>query len=149
MELGAKNYATVHLTLIPYLAAAKELKTQPTQHSVKELQEAGIQPDVLVCRTEKPITDEIRSKLALFCNLDKANVIEALDADTIYDVPLLMLKEKLDVRVLKKLGLKSKKKPELKAWKEFLSNLKNPIHSVKIGLIGKYLSLIHIFKWYR
>lgn len=146
MELGAKNYATVHLTLIPYLAAAKELKTKPTQHSVKELQEAGIQPDVLVCRTEKPITDEIRSKLALFCNLDKVNVIEAIDADTIYDVPLLMLKEKLDVRVLKKLGLKSRKKPELKAWKAFLSNLKNPIHSIKIGLIGKYNELPDAYK---
>ncbi|MBK9272277.1 MAG: CTP synthase [Saprospiraceae bacterium] len=146
MELGENNYCTVHLTLIPYLAAAKELKTKPTQHSVKELQESGVQPNILVCRTEKPISDDIRQKLALFCNLKKENVIEAIDADTIYEVPLLMLKEKLDVRVLKELKLKSKGIPELKAWKEFLKNLRHPIHEVHVGLIGKYNELPDAYK---
>jgi len=146
MELGEHHYCTVHLTLIPYLAAAKELKTKPTQHSVKELQESGVQPDILVCRTEKPISDDIRQKLALFCNLKKENVIEAIDADTIYEVPLLMLKEKLDIRVLKALKLKSKGVPELKAWREFLKNLRHPIHEVTIGLIGKYNELPDAYK---
>ncbi len=146
MELGDHNYCTVHLTLIPYLAAAKELKTKPTQHSVKELQESGVQPDILVCRTEKPITDEIRQKLALFCNLSKDNVIEAIDADTIYEVPILMLKEKLDQRVIKQLKLKSKSAPELKAWREFLKNLRHPIYEVNIGLIGKYNELPDAYK---
>ncbi len=146
MELGEHHYCTVHLTLIPYLAAAKELKTKPTQHSVKELQESGVQPNILVCRTEKPISDDIRQKLALFCNLKKENVIEALDADTIYEVPLLMLKEKLDIRVLKELKLKSKGIPELKAWREFLKNLRHPIHEVTIGLIGKYNELPDAYK---
>ena len=103
---------------MPYLAAAKELKTKPTQHSVKELQEAGIQPDILVCRTEHELGDEIRAKLALFCNLKPENVIEAIDADTIYDVPLLMLKEKLDIRVMEKLKIVSAKEPDLRNWKE-------------------------------
>ncbi len=146
MELGNKNTVSIHLTLIPYLSAAKELKTKPTQHSVKELLQAGIQPDILVCRTEKPITDEIRAKLALFCNVSKNCVIEAVDAESIYDVPVLMLQEKLDTRVLEKLSLKTKKKPELKKWKVFLQNLKNPKREVKIGLIGKYNELPDAYK---
>ncbi|MBL0236798.1 MAG: CTP synthase [Saprospiraceae bacterium] len=146
MEKGPENCAVVHLTLIPYLSAAKELKTKPTQHSVKELQEAGIQPDVLVCRTEKPIGDEIRSKLALFCNLRQEQVIEAIDAETIYDVPLLMLKERLDLRVMEKLNLKSKNEPDLKSWKVFLGHLKNPSEEVRIGLIGKYNELQDAYK---
>ncbi len=145
-ELGNENCLCVHLTLIPYLSAAQELKTKPTQHSVKQLLQAGIQPDILVCRTEYPITDEIRRKLALFCNVDAKSVIEALDAKTIYDVPLLMLKEKLDTRVLKKLKLSTKKKPDLSAWKEFLGRLKNPTHEVSIGLIGKYNELPDAYK---
>jgi len=107
IELGIENCVCVHLTLIPYLKAAGELKTKPTQHSVKQLLQAGIQPDVLVCRTEYSIPKELKKKLALFCNLESKNVIEALDASTIYDVPLLMLKEKLDIRVLKKLKEKT------------------------------------------
>lgn len=137
-EMGKENCICVHLTLIPYLSAAHELKTKPTQHSVKELLQAGIQPDILVCRTEHPLTSEVRDKLALFCNVDRKSVIEAIDAKTIYDVPLLMLKEKLDVRVLKKLRLSTKVQPELTAWKAFLGKLKNPSNEVTVGLIGKY-----------
>lgn len=146
MELGNKNSVSIHLTLIPYLSAAKELKTKPTQHSVKELLQAGIQPDILVCRTEHPITDDIRAKLALFCNVNKNCVIEAQDASSIYDVPVLMQQEKLDIRVIEKLGLKSKKKPELKKWKEFLVHLNNPKKKVRIGLIGKYNELPDAYK---
>ena len=146
MDIGPENVVTIHLTLLPYLSAAKELKTKPTQHSVKELLEAGIQPDILVCRTERPVTDEIKAKLALFCNLKAENVIEALDADTIYDVPLLMLKERLDVRVLEKLGIHTKMEPDLKNWKKFLGHLKNPSESVRIGLIGKYNELPDAYK---
>ena len=145
-ELGSENCMNVHLTLIPYLSAAKELKTKPTQHSVKELLQAGIQPDILVCRTEKPITKEIKQKLVLFCNVDVKDVIEAIDASTIYDVPILMLKEKLDVRVLKKLKLRSTQQPEMTAWKEFLGRLKNPTHEINIGLIGKYNELPDAYK---
>lgn len=146
MELAPQDHVTVHLTLIPYLAAAKELKTKPTQHSVKELQEAGIQPDILVCRTEKPLGDDIRSKLALFCNLTPDRVIEAIDADTIYDVPLLMLKENLDIRVMEKLQIQNRTEPNLTTWKTFLGHLKNPTEEVKIGLIGKYNELPDAYK---
>ena len=145
-DLGGDNCLVIHLTLIPYLSAAKELKTKPTQHSVKELLNTGIQPDILVCRTEHPINDDIRRKLALFCNVEKDSVIEAIDADTIYDVPLLMAKEKLDTIVISKLHLKDKKAPNLKAWKTFISKLKNPIHEVHIGLVGKYNELQDAYK---
>ncbi len=145
-DLGSDNCLVIHLTLIPYLKAAKELKTKPTQHSVKELLNAGIQPDILVCRTEHPITDDIRRKLALFCNVEKSAVIEAIDADTIYDVPLLMSKEKLDTQVITKLRLKDKKEPDLVAWKGFLGKLKNPVHEVHIGLVGKYNELQDAYK---
>jgi CTP synthase len=145
-ELGSDNCMVIHLTLIPYLKAAKELKTKPTQHSVKELLNTGIQPDVLVCRTEKPLTMEIRRKLALFCNVDVGSVIEALDADTIYDVPLLMLKERLDTVVLTKLRLPDRREPDLRKWKEFLGKLKNPRNHVRIGLVGKYNELQDAYK---
>jgi CTP synthase len=145
-EQGRDNCMVIHLTLIPYLKAAGELKTKPTQHSVKELMMAGIQPDILVCRCERHITKEIREKLSRFCNVDKNSVIEAMDADTIYDVPLLMLKEKLDKIVLKKLKIKNKVTPDLKAWKEFLGKLKNPTTDVKIGLVGKYNELQDAYK---
>jgi CTP synthase len=145
-ELGPDNCLVIHLTLIPYLSAAKELKTKPTQHSVKEMLNTGIQPDILVCRTEHPITMEIRRKLALFCNVDVTSVIEAIDADTIYDVPLLMLKEKLDTTVITKLRLKDRREPNLSAWKTFLGKLKNPMHTVKIGLVGKYNELQDAYK---
>ena len=145
-DLGSDNCLVIHLTLIPYLRAAKELKTKPTQHSVKELLQTGIQPDILVCRTEHPINDDIRRKLALFCNVEKGAVIEALDADTIYDVPILMAKEKLDTQVITKLRLKDKRAPNLKAWKTFLTKLKNPTSEVHIGLVGKYNELQDAYK---
>lgn len=145
-ELGPTNSLVIHLTLVPYLAAAKELKTKPTQHSVKELLEAGIQPDILVCRTDRPLPMEIRKKLALFCNVNINSVIEAMDADTIYDVPLLMRKEKLDERVLAKLKIPLKGEPDMEGWKDFLGKLKNPDEEVTVGLVGKYVSLPDAYK---
>jgi len=146
-ELGIANCLVIHLTLIPYLSAAKELKTKPTQHSVKELLTSGIQPDLLVCRTEHELSEEIRSKLALFCNVEREAVIEAIDAKSIYDVPLLMLKEKLDRIVLKKMRITTfNEKVDLDAWKVFLGHQKNPLHEVKIGLIGKYNELQDAYK---
>ena len=146
MDLKKKNCLCIHLTLIPYLSAAKELKTKPTQHSVKELQETGIQPDILVCRTERPLSKDIRKKLSLFCNVEFESVIEALDADTIYDVPLYMAEEKLDTIVLKKLKLTAPHKLDLKKWKDFLFKLKNPKQKVRIGLVGKYNELQDAYK---
>jgi CTP synthase len=145
-ELGPNNALVIHLTLLPYLNAAKELKTKPTQHSVKELLEAGIQPDILVCRSEKPIPMDIRKKLALFCNVHLNSVIEAMDADTIYDVPMLMRKEKLDERVLAKLKISSREEPDLDQWKTFLGRLRNPMDEVTIGIVGKYVSLPDAYK---
>ncbi|MBP7534637.1 MAG: CTP synthase, partial [Chitinophagales bacterium] len=145
-ELGNENCLVVHLTLLPFLAAAKELKTKPTQHSVKELLMSGIQPDILVCRTEHAITADIRRKVALFCNLDSSSVIEALDAESIYDVPLMMLKEKLDLVILSKLRLVDRSEPKLTAWKNFLGKLKNPTQVVHIAVIGKYVELQDAYK---
>jgi CTP synthase len=125
-ELGHQNALVIHLTLVPYLAAAGELKTKPTQHSVKTLLEYGVQPDILVCRTEHHISAEIRRKIALFCNVDTNAVIESIDASTIYDVPLLMRKENLDGIVLKKLKLSAKIEPNLESWKVFLGRFKKP-----------------------
>lgn len=145
-ELGSGNSLVIHLTLIPFLAAAGELKTKPTQHSVKMLLEYGIQPDVLVCRTEHHISQEIRRKIAQFCNVNINAVIESIDASTIYDVPLLMLKEQLDKTVLTKLKLPHKSDPDLESWKDFLGRLKNPTAEVKIGLVGKYVELPDAYK---
>jgi CTP synthase len=145
-ELPPSSSLVIHLTLIPYLKAAKELKTKPTQHSVKELLEAGIQPDILVCRTEMPLPMDIRKKLALFCNVHLNSVIEAMDAETIYDVPILMRKEKLDERVLAKLKVQSKEEPHLENWKTFLGKLKNPVNEVTVALVGKYVSLPDAYK---
>ncbi len=145
-DLPPNHAIVIHLTLIPYLKAAKELKTKPTQHSVKDLLEAGIQPDILVCRSEMPLPPDIRKKLALFCNVNINSVIEAMDADTIYDVPILMRKEKLDERVLAKLKVVSKEEPNLDQWKNFLGKLKNPVNEVNIGLVGKYVSLPDAYK---
>ncbi len=136
----------IHLTLVPYLAAAGELKTKPTQHSVKTLLENGVQPDILVCRTEHPIHPSIRSKIAKFCNVTTDAVIESIDAPTIYDVPLLMQNEKLDEVVLKKLKVKSTVKPDLAQWNTFLKRYKEPKHEVNIGLIGKYVELKDAYK---
>jgi CTP synthase len=136
----------VHLTLVPYLAAAGELKTKPTQNSVKQLLELGVQPDVLCCRTEHELDLTLRKKIAKFCNVSINSVIESRDADTIYDVPLLMQAEELDKVVLEKLGLLSRQTPDLTKWKEFLTRLKNPTKEVTIGLIGKYVELKDSYK---
>jgi len=145
-ELGEENAICIHLTLVPYLAAAGELKTKPTQHSVKTLMESGIKADILVCRTEHELSDELRQKLALFCNVKKEAVIQSIDASTIYDVPNLMLEEGLDTVTLKKLGLSEKNSPDLKQWNEFLQKHKNPKHEVNIGLVGKYVELQDSYK---
>ncbi|MBW4889604.1 CTP synthase [Mucilaginibacter sp. HMF5004] len=145
-ELGQNDSLVIHLTLIPFLAAAGELKTKPTQHSVKMLLEYGIQPDILVCRTEHHINADIRKKIALFCNVNINAVIESIDASTIYDVPLLMLKEQLDKTVLSKLKLPTKQEPVLDNWKDFLGRLKNPTAEIRIGLIGKYVELPDAYK---
>jgi len=145
-DLGHENCIVIHLTLIPYLKAVGELKTKPTQHSVKMLLESGIQPDILVCRSERAINMDIRKKLALFCNVPVTNVISSMDARTIYDVPLLMRKEKLDERVLAIFKLPDDKEPDLDHWKGFLSRLKNPKSEVNIALVGKYVELHDAYK---
>ena len=144
-ELGEDNTLVIHLTLIPYLSAAAELKTKPTQHSVKTLMESGIKADILVCRTEYEINDSIKEKLARFCNVKKEAVIQSIDASTIYDVPILMQKEGLDKVVLEKLKLKYYT-PDLSKWNSFLNKHKNPKHTVTIGLIGKYVELQDSYK---
>jgi CTP synthase len=144
-ELG-DDCCVVHLTLIPYLATTGELKTKPTQHSVKTLLESGLQPDVLVCRSEHDLSDDIKRKLAQFCNVRKEAVVESLDAKTIYAVPVLMQNEGLDQVVLKKLGLPLQGESDLKNWKEFLSKLEYPKKEVEIGLIGKYVELKDAYK---
>lgn len=140
-ELGQENALVLHLTLLPFLQTSGELKTKPTQHSVKMLLESGVQCDVLALRTEFSIDADLRRKIALFCNLDTEAVIESRDADTIYDVPLMLQEEGLDKVVLKKLGLNLKREPKLTAWKEFLHTFKNPEGTVNIGLVGKYVEL--------
>jgi len=144
-ELGHR-VVTIHLTLIPYLKAAGELKTKPTQHSVRALLESGVQADIIVCRTERHITDGMRSKIALFCNVEQKAVIESIDAESIYDVPLLMMEEKLDQVVLEKLGMPMGNEPDMKRWNEFLFRLKNPQEEVTIGLVGKYVELKDAYK---
>lgn len=139
-ELG--NDAIVcHLTLIPYLKAAGELKTKPTQHSVKELLKNGVQPDVLICRTEHSLNDEIKNKLARFCNVEFEAIIEAMDAPSIYEVPLLMEKQNADKIILKKLGLKHSGNSDISEWKDFIKKIKTPSQTVKIGMVGKYVEL--------
>ena len=145
-KLGEKRCIIIHLTLIPYLNAAHELKTKPTQHSVKLLLESGLQADILVCRTEHPLPKELRRKIALFCNVNVNSVFQALDVKTIYDVPLHLLEENADEIVLIKLKLPKRNEPDLKNWKAFLSRLKNPTNSVKIGLVGKYVELQDAYK---
>lgn len=145
-ELPEEDCLVVHLTLIPYLKAAKELKTKPTQHSVRLLSENGVHPDILVCRTEEPLNKDIKIKIAQFCNVKQEAVIEAADASTIYEVPLMMLREKLDVITLKKLNITKYNEPELTKWKIFLDKLKYPKSKVTIGLIGKYIELQDAYK---
>lgn len=145
-ELPDEDCLVLHLTLVPYLRAAKELKTKPTQHSVKLLSQEGVHPDIIVCRTEKPLSPEIRRKIALFCNVKQEAVIEAADAPTIYEVPLAMMREKLDLICLKKLDISQYNEPDLTKWKEFLDKLKYPKNKVNIGLIGKYIELQDAYK---
>ena len=145
-ELGRENCVVIHLTLVPFLSAAKELKTKPTQHSVKTLMESGINADVLVCRTEHELSDDLRKKLALFCNVEKEAVIQSIDAETIYDVPILMHEEGLDQVVMKRLGIEDDNQPDLTHWKNFLKRHKNPKSTVTIGLIGKYVELQDSYK---
>ncbi|ASV31371.1 CTP synthase [Maribacter cobaltidurans] len=145
-ELGDNNAIVIHLTLVPYLSAAGELKTKPTQHSVKTLMESGIKADILVCRTEHKISDDIKDKLALFCNVKREAVIQSIDASTIYDVPILMQEEGLDTVTLQKLALPNHNEPDLENWKEFLERHKNPKNEVTIGLVGKYVELQDSYK---
>ena len=145
-ELGDDNALVIHLTLIPFLKAAGELKTKPTQHSVKTLMESGIKADILVCRTEHHLSNDLKRKLALFCNVQQEAVIESIDASTIYDVPNLMLKEGLDIITLKKLNLSNHGSPDLEHWNNFLERHKNPKSEIKIGLIGKYVELQDSYK---
>ncbi len=144
-ELG-QNALVIHLTLVPFLAASGELKTKPTQHSVKSLLETGVQPDVLVLRTEHELNAGIRKKVALFCNVELDAVVQSIDVPTIYDVPNKMKEEKLDQTVLRKLGLPLKDEPQLEAWNEFLHKLKNPATTIEIGLVGKYVELQDAYK---
>ena len=145
-ELGRENCVVIHLTLVPFLSAAKELKTKPTQHSVKTLMESGINADVLVCRTEHELSDDLRKKLALFCNVEQEAVIQSIDVETIYDVPILMYEEGLDQVVLKRLGIQDEDQPDLTHWKNFLKRHKNPKSTVTVGLIGKYVELQDSYK---
>jgi CTP synthase len=145
-ELGEHNSLVIHLTLIPYLRAAAELKTKPTQHSVKTLMESGVQADILVCRTEYELSDEIRTKLARFCNVKQEAVIQSIDVETIYDVPNKMLLEGLDRVVIKNLKIETKDQPDLRSWNEFVQRHKNPKSTVTIGLIGKYVELQDSYK---
>ncbi|MFY0643138.1 MAG: CTP synthase [Bacteroidia bacterium] len=145
-KLGSDDSVVIHLTLIPYLAAAGELKTKPTQHSVQKLLEAGVQPDILVCRTEHKLTNEVRKKISLFCNVNQNAVIESIDVKTIYEVPLVMEREKLDKVVLSKLRLPTSNEAKLDKWKDFLFRLEHPKTEVNIGLVGKYVELQDAYK---
>ncbi len=145
-EMDDEDCLVVHLTLIPYLKAAKELKTKPTQHSVRMLSQEGVQPDIIVCRTERPLPEDVKRKVALFCNVKLDSVIEAIDAGTIYEVPLQLLGQELDLIVLKKLHINGYAAPELTKWEGFLEKLNNPKSKVTIGLIGKYLELQDAYK---
>ncbi len=145
-ELPEEDSVVIHLTLIPYLKAAKELKTKPTQHSVKMLSQEGVHPDVIVCRTERSLGPDLRRKIALFCNVRQEAVIEAMDAPTIYEVPIAMMREGLDTIVLKKMNITQFSEPDLSKWKVFLDKLKYPKGKVTIGLIGKYIELQDAYK---
>ncbi len=145
-ELGEENALVMHLTLLPYLSTTGELKTKPTQHSVKTLMECGVKADILICRTEHEISEEIKEKLALFCNVKRDSVIQSIDAKSIYEVPLLMIGEKLDLIVLNKLKLQKKSNPSLKTWKSFLNDFNNPKYEVEIALVGKYIELQDSYK---
>jgi CTP synthase len=145
-ELGAQNCLVIHLTLVPFLSSTGESKTKPTQHSVKELLETGIQPDILVLRSDRHLNDDLKRKVALFCNVEENAVIESVDVSTIYEVPVKMLEQGLDRTVLRKLSLSFDGEPRLDEWSEFLTKLKNPKNSIKVGLVGKYVELPDAYK---
>ncbi len=145
-ELGSQNCIVIHLTLVPYLPSTGESKTKPTQHSVKELLETGIQPDILVLRTDRPLSRDLKRKVALFCNVEESAVIESVDVSTIYEVPLKMLEQGFDRTALKKLGLETGGEPPLTEWREFLTKLNNPKSAIKVGLVGKYVELPDAYK---
>jgi CTP synthase len=145
-ELGSQNCLVIHLTLVPYLSSTGESKTKPTQHSVKELLETGIQPDVLVLRTERHLNEDIKRKVALFCNVEENAVIESVDVSTIYEVPIKMLEQGLDRIIMKKMALPVYAEPPLVEWREFLTKLKNPKHSISVGIVGKYVELPDAYK---
>jgi len=145
-DIGKKNSLFIHLTLVPYLKASGELKTKPTQHSVKELRSLGIQPDIIICRSEREIPKSERKKISLFCNVPIENVIETVDVKTIYEAPISFYKEKLDDRVLAYFNIKSKKLPDLSKWRNIASKVLNPKKDVNIGIIGKYVNLKDAYK---
>jgi len=145
-ELGTQNCLVIHLTLVPFLSSTGESKTKPTQHSVKELLETGIQPDILVLRSDRHLNEDLKRKVALFCNVEENAVIESVDVSTIYEVPIKMLEQGLDRTVLRKLLLPFDTEPQLSEWKQFLTKLKNPKHSIKVGLVGKYVELPDAYK---
>jgi len=145
-DIGKNNSLFIHLTLVPYLKASGELKTKPTQHSVKELRSLGIQPDIIICRSEREIPKAERKKISLFCNVSIDNVIETVDVKTIYEAPISFHKEKLDDRVLSYFNIKSKKSPDLSKWKNITSKVLNPKRDVNIGIIGKYVNLKDAYK---
>lgn len=145
-ELGEKNSLVVHLTLLPYLKSSEELKTKPSQHSVRQLMESGVQTNFLVCRSEHSVPNDVKNKLSLFCNLPKSNVIECLDASTIYEVPLMLQQQQFDTLVLKELGLSTDQNSDLVQWKEFLHKHKNPTNKILIAIVGKYVSLPDSYK---
>lgn len=145
VDLGFDNSLFIHVTYVPFIAAAGELKSKPTQHSVKELREVGIQPDILVCRSEKPIPQEMKSKIGLFCSVRPDNVMSAKDASSIYEVPLILHSEGLDAQVIAHLGL-ANKEPDLQGWEKIVHVLKNPSHKVTIAVVGKYVSLHESYK---
>ncbi|MGC8594622.1 MAG: CTP synthase [Candidatus Kryptoniota bacterium] len=145
LKVGRKNAINIHVTLVPYIEAAGEIKTKPTQHSVKSLLEIGVQPEILICRTSKRMTREVKEKIALFTNIDADSVIEARDAETIYEIPLIFRKQKLDQIVLDKFNLKAKE-PDLTEWQKMVDRIKNPAHFVRIGICGKYTELLDAYK---
>src|SRR5699024_7651383 len=145
-SLDTQDCLVIHLTLIPYLSAAGELKTKPTQHSVRMLSEEGVHPDIIVCRTEHPLYDSLKKKIAQFCNVSVDAVVEADDVPTIYEIPLEMMRERLDQIVMNKLNIPIHQEPEIDQWKEFLTRVKYPKSKVTIGLIGKYVELQDAYK---
>ncbi|HXY29546.1 MAG TPA: CTP synthase [Gemmatimonadaceae bacterium] len=144
-DVGRDNALFIHLTLVPFIAAAGEAKTKPTQHSVRELMEIGIQPDILICRTERPLSEDVKRKIALFCNVEFGSVIESRDVPTIYEIPLLFHEQSLDDRVVKRLGLGGRT-PDLSDWRQMVSRIISPHERVRIGVVGKYTDLVDSYK---